>query len=85
MKTSIDIDRELADEVAEILGTETLKDTVHLALVEVRRAELRRRLAERVRNGTLPVPTQEEYDEMRRPKLPIGAIVPGSVRGSSEA
>lgn len=77
MKTSIDIDRELADEVAEILGTETLKDTVNLALFEVRRAELRRRLAERVRNGTLPVPTQEEYEELRRPKLPVGAIAPG--------
>lgn len=76
MKTSIDIDRELADEVAEILGTATLKDTVHLALVEVRRAEMRRRLAERVRSGTLPVPTQEEYEALRRPKLPVGALEP---------
>lgn len=74
MKTSIDIDRELADEVAEILGTATLKDTVHLALVEVRRAEMRRRLAERVRSGTLPVPTQEELRRMRAPRLPVGAL-----------
>lgn len=74
MKTSIDIDRELADEVAEILGTETLRDTVHQALLEARRADLRRSLAERVRNGTLPVPTQEEYDELRRPRLAVGAL-----------
>ncbi|HKY23965.1 MAG TPA: hypothetical protein VJM07_02350 [Gaiella sp.] len=76
MKTSIDIDRELADEVAEILGTATLKDTVHAALLEARRAEMRRRLAERVRSGTLPVPTVEELRRMRAPKLPVGALSP---------
>jgi Arc/MetJ family transcription regulator len=76
MKTTIDVDRELADEVAEILGTETLKDTVNAALSEVRRAELRRRLAARVRNGTLPVPTIAELREMRAPKLPVGALSP---------
>lgn len=85
MKTSIDIDRELANEVATILGTETLKDTVHMALVEARRAEGRRRLAERIRNGTLPVPTQEEYDEMRRPKLPVGALSKPTKRRRSAA
>lgn len=74
MKTSIDIDRELADEVAEIFGTETLKDTVHQALLEARGAESRRRLAERVRNGTLPVPTIEELRRMRAPKVPVGAL-----------
>jgi Arc/MetJ family transcription regulator len=74
VKTSIDIDRELADEVAEILGTTTLRETVHQALVEARRTELRRRLAERVRNGTLPVPTREELRRMRAPKLPVGAL-----------
>lgn len=74
MKTSIDIDRELADEVAEILGTETLKDTVHMALVEARRAESRRLLAESVRNGTLPVPTKDELRRMRAPRLPVGAL-----------
>lgn len=74
MKTSIDIDRELADEVAELLGTETLRETVHQALAEARGVVLRRRLAERVLNGTLPVPTQEEYEELRRPKLPGGAL-----------
>ena len=74
MKTSIDIDRELAEEVAELLGTTTLRDTVHQALHEARAAMLRRRLAERVLDGTLPVPTQEEYDELRRPQLPVGAL-----------
>lgn len=74
MKTSIDIDRELADEVAELLGTSTLRETVHQALVEARGVELRRRLARRVLDGTLPVPTQEEYEELRRPRLPVGAL-----------
>jgi len=76
VKTTIDVDRDLADEVAEILGTTTLKDTVNLALEEVRRAELRRRLAERVRSGTLPVPTKEELRRMRAPKLPVGSLSP---------
>ena len=74
MKTTIDVDRQLADEVAEILGTETLKDTVNAALSEVRRAELRRRLAARVRNGTLPVPTIAELRRMRAPTVPVGTL-----------
>ena len=71
VKTSIDIDRELSDEVAELLGTETLRETVHQALLEARGVVLRRRLAQRVLDGTLPVPTQEEYEELRRPRLPV--------------
>ncbi|MCZ7589008.1 MAG: type II toxin-antitoxin system VapB family antitoxin [Gaiella sp.] len=74
MKTSIDIDRELSDEVAELLGTRTLKETVHQALLEARGAVLRRRLTQRVLDGTLPVPTQEEYEELRRPRVPVGAL-----------
>ena len=74
MKTSIDIDRELSDEVAELLGTGTLRETVHQALLEARGVVLRRRLAQRVLDGTLPVPTQEEYEELRRPRLPVGAV-----------
>ena len=74
MKTTIDVDRQLADEVAQMLGTETLKDTVNAALAEVRRAELRRRLATRVRNGTLPVPTITELRRMRAPAVPVGAL-----------
>ena len=74
MKTTIDVDRRLAEEVAQMLGTETLKDTVNAALAEVRRAELRRRLATRVRNGTLPVPTITELRRMRAPAVPVGAL-----------
>lgn len=74
MKTTVDVDRELADQAAEILGTKSLKDTVNEALREVVNAKYRRRLADRIRAGTLSVPTQEEYDELRRPKLPVGAL-----------
>lgn len=74
MKTSIDIDRDAADEAAEILGTKTLKDTVDAALREVVNAKHRHDLADRILAGTLPVPTQEEYVELRRPKLPVGAL-----------
>jgi Bacterial antitoxin of type II TA system, VapB len=74
MKTTVDVDRELADEVAQILGTTSLKDTVNGALREVVNAKLRHQLAEQILAGTLPVPTQEEYEELRRPKLPVGAL-----------
>jgi hypothetical protein len=74
MKTTVDVDRELAREAAEILGTKSLKDTVNRALREVVSSDLRHRLADRILAGTLPVPTQEEYEELRRPKLPVGAL-----------
>jgi Arc/MetJ family transcription regulator len=74
VKTTIDIDKNLAAEAAEILGTRTLKATVDAALREVVGEELRRRLAERVRSGTLPVPTPEEYRKLREPRLAPGAL-----------
>lgn len=74
MKTTVDVDRGLADEAAEVLGTKSLKDTVNGALREVVNAKYRRQLADQIRAGTLPVPTQEEYEELRRPKLPGGAL-----------
>lgn len=74
MKTSIDVDRKAAARAAEILGTKTLKDTVNAALNEVIRAQLRRELAQQVRDGTLPVPTPEELAELRAPRLPVGAL-----------
>ncbi len=80
MKTTVDVDRTLADEAAEILGTKSLKDTVNSALREVVAAKYRRQLADRIRAGTLDVPTQEEYEELRRPKLPVGALDDFSVR-----
>lgn len=85
MKTTVDVDRELADQAAEILGTKSLKDTVNAALFQVLRTEGLRELAEAVRNGTLAVPTPEEYRRLREPKLPVDALddvslEPGSVR-----
>lgn len=74
MKTTIDVDRKLAAEAAEILGTKSLKDTINAALYELVAAKYRSQLAAQVRNGTLPVPTQAEYDELRRPRLPVGAF-----------
>lgn len=74
MKTTVDIDKALAAQAAEILGTATLKDTVNTALREVARAEGRRRLAERVRSGTLPVPTLEELAISKAPRVSVGAL-----------
>ena len=76
MKTTIDVDKELAAEVAGILGTPTLKATVDRALREVVDAELRHRLAARVRSGTLPVPSLEELARSKAPRVPIGTLSP---------
>ena len=73
MKTSIDIDREAADEAAEILGTKTLKETVDAALREVVSAEHRRQLAEDILAGMLAVPTPEEAARAKLPKVPFDA------------
>ena len=72
MKTTIDVHRETADEAAEILGTRTLKETVNAALLEVVKAERRRKLAQAVRDGTLAVPTIEEHDALNAPQVPVG-------------
>lgn len=74
MKTTIDVDRKAAEEAAAILGTKTLRDTVNAALREVVGARRRRRLADRVRRGTLPVPTPEELERLRAPQVPLGAL-----------
>lgn len=91
MKTTVDVDRELADTAAEILGTQTLKDTVNGALREVVRQQLLRALAQEIREGTLPVPTLEEVAALRAPKLPVGALddlvegIGGGRRGTRSA
>ena len=40
-KTSIDVDLDIADQAAAILGTTTLRDTVHASLLEVVNAKRR--------------------------------------------
>lgn len=74
VKTTLDLDRRAAKEASEVLGTKTLKETVNAALKEVVKAERRRRLAERIREGTLPAPTPEELARLRRPTVPEGAL-----------
>jgi Arc/MetJ family transcription regulator len=74
MKTSIEIDRKIASEAAEILGTTTLRDTVDTALREVIRARLRHELADAVRAGTLMVPSIEDVERSKAPVVPIGAL-----------
>jgi Arc/MetJ family transcription regulator len=74
MKTTVDVDREVAAEAALVLGTKTLKDTVNAALREVVNAELRRDLADQILAGTWTVPTPGEVERLRAPKLPVGLL-----------
>lgn len=50
-RTSVEIDEERLDRAQQVLGTRGIKDTIDRALEEVVRADLRRRLAERLRSG----------------------------------
>ena len=74
MKTSIEIDKKLASEAAEVLGTRTLRDTVDSALREVVRAQLRHELADSLRDGTLTLPSIEDVDRFKAPSVPIGVL-----------
>ena len=50
-RISLEIDEHQLARAQEVLGTSGVKDTVELALQEVTRAALRRRLAARIRSG----------------------------------
>ena len=50
-RTSLEIDEQQLARAQQVLGTSGVKDTVELALQEVIRAALRRRLAARIRSG----------------------------------
>jgi Arc/MetJ family transcription regulator len=60
-RTSMNLDRELVREAAEVLGTVGTTETVHEALREVVRIRLRARLMA----SDFPVPTFEELRRMR--------------------
>lgn len=74
VKTTIDVDKELAARAAEILGTKSLRETVDAALEEVIAAFHRNRLADAILDGTLSVPTPEELARLRAPKVPVGLL-----------
>lgn len=50
-RTSLEIDEDRLARAQRALGTKGIKDTIDRALDEAHRAELRRRLAERIRSG----------------------------------
>lgn len=50
-RTSLEIDENRLTRAQQVLGTKGVKDTIDRALDEVLRADLRRRLAERLRTG----------------------------------
>ena len=76
MKTTIDVDKALAAEAADLLGTTTLKETVNAALREVVAARHREQLAKKILDGTLSVPTPEELRRLRAPKVAPGSFRP---------
>lgn len=65
-RTSLILDEEQLHRAQEVLGTTGVKDTIDRALQEVVRAALRRRLAERVRQGEGIDRGEEMLAESRR-------------------
>lgn len=62
----MEIDEERLTRAQEVLGTSGIKDTVDRALREVIRADLRRRLTERIRSGEGVDRSPELLEESRR-------------------
>jgi Arc/MetJ family transcription regulator len=71
-RTNMNVDMELVEKVAEILGTKTMTATVHAAMDEVVNLELRKRLAE----DDLPGLTPEVMEEMDRPDHDLTGLDP---------
>jgi len=65
-RTSLVIDEEQLTRAQRVLGTTGVKDTIDRALEEILRADLRRRLAERVRTGEGIDRGEEVLAESRR-------------------
>ncbi len=64
-RTNINLDTQLVHEVAALLGTTRMTDTVHAAMRDVVAREHRRRLAERDLFGDMK---PAEFAAMRRPR-----------------
>lgn len=65
-RTSVMIDEEQLSRAQRVLGTRGVKDTIDKALSEVLRADLRRRLAKRIRSGEGIDRGEEILDASRR-------------------
>lgn len=65
-RTSIELDEEQLTHAQRVLGTTGVKDTIERAFDQVLRADLRRRLAERIRSGEGIDRGDEILDESRR-------------------
>lgn len=65
-RTSLEIDEERLAQAQRVLGTTGVKDTIDRALSEVLRADLRRRLAERIRTGEGIDRSEELLEASRR-------------------
>ncbi len=50
-RTSVELDDQLLEKVQRVLRTSGVKDTIETAFQEVLRADMRRRLAARIRDG----------------------------------
>lgn len=65
-RTSLEIDEDRLARAQRVLGTSGVKDTVNRALEEVIQADLRRRLAERLRSGDGVDRGEEVLESSRR-------------------
>ena len=74
VRTTVNIDEEVAAQAAKLLQTSSLTQTVNAALREVVAATRRSRLASRVRKGTLSVPSLVELKRVREQQVRTGKL-----------
>jgi Arc/MetJ family transcription regulator len=74
MRTTLNIDLDALEQAAEVLQTEGLSETVNAALREIVAATRRARLAQRIRQGELPVPTPAELKRLREQRVATGTL-----------
>jgi Arc/MetJ family transcription regulator len=65
-RTSVELNEEQLTRAQRVLGTKGVKDTIERAFDQVLRADLRRRLAERIRSGEGIDRSDEVLAESRR-------------------
>lgn len=68
-RTTIEIEVPAFEGARAVLGTRGYKETVNEALRVISRGEQLRRGAAQIRSGALGLPTPEELQEQRRPRV----------------
>jgi Arc/MetJ family transcription regulator len=74
MRTTVNIDSAAFDEAEKLFQTNSVSETVNMALREVVMVNRRMKLAERIRAGKMSTPTPAELKQLKRAKIGVGSL-----------